>query len=91
MSDKPLRSRCDVCGTYFDVDLVEELQPGGGVLIVFSCTNGHRFEVAKITARGLRLRDELNRLRDEAKPETLRERRRLQTAFEREYTGLAKR
>lgn len=90
MTNRPLRGRCDECGVQFDVNMVEEPQPGGGVVITFSCPNGHRFNVAKISARGLRLREELNRLRDEKNPANARKIRRLQERYQREYTGLAR-
>lgn len=86
-----LRSRCDECGVQFDVLMREEPQEGGGVLITFSCPNGHRFDIARISKRGLRLRDELNRLKAEQNPANAREIRRLQERYQREYTGLARR
>jgi len=84
-----LRGRCDECGVSFDVDMKEEPQEGGGVVITFSCPNGHRFDIARISKRGLRLRAELNRLRDQQNPANARQIRRLQERYEREYIGLA--
>lgn len=88
-SKAPVVGKCDVCGVAFEVQLREEPQPGGGVKIAFECPNGHRFEVAFISRRGVRLRDELNRLKAERNPANARQVRRLQERYEREYTGLA--
>lgn len=55
------RVRCSDCGRAFKPNLVDDPLPDGGALRRFACPHcGQQYIVAKISAKGVRLIEELN-------------------------------
>lgn len=55
---------CDQCGKSFGISLKADTLPDGGERWWFKCLHcGHRTEVADITAEGVQIREQLERLK----------------------------